>query len=175
LSEENAKLNQVFATVYAELHAMAHRQLQRNRRSTALDTTSLVHDVYVRFASGSAVPVEDRKHFLGYCAAAMRSVVVDMVRAQLADKRGAGVEPITLNTGVQGSIAAAGDQIIKIHEALLELKVIDAELVKIVEMRYFAGMTHEEIAEATSINVRTVRRHWQKARAFLKEALAESP
>jgi RNA polymerase sigma factor (TIGR02999 family) len=172
LSEENAKLNQVFATVYAELHAMAHRQLQRNRRSTALDTTSLVHDVYVRFANGSTVPVEDRKHFLGYCATAMRSVVVDMVRAQLADKRGAGVEPITLNTSAQGSIAAAGDQIIKIHEALLELKVIDAELVKIVEMRYFAGMTHEEIAEATSINVRTVRRHWQKARAFLKEALA---
>lgn len=169
---DKSGVDRAFEALYAELRDLAHRQVRRNANAS-LDTTALVHDVYVRFAGSGSVPVEDQRHFLAYCATAMRSVVVDMVRAQLADKRGAGAQGITLNTGIQEAAGSAGDEILKIHDSLSELAKVDPQLVQVVEMRYFAGLTHEEIAESTGMSDRTVRRHWQKALAFLRESLAE--
>jgi DNA-directed RNA polymerase specialized sigma24 family protein len=97
---------------------------------------------------------------------------VDIVRAQRAEKRGAGSAPLTLDTGLANALPATETDVLRVHEALLELESIDGDLVQIVEMRYFAGLSEEHIAEAMSISTRTVRRQWHKARLYLREALS---
>lgn len=165
-------LNALFESLYGELHSMAHQQLQRGANPDAhvLDTTALVHEAYLRFSA--AAKVDDRRHFLAYAANAMRSVVVDIMRAQCADKRGAGAGLLTLNTDISNSVAASAQEVLGIHEALLDLASIDAALVQVVEMRYFAGLNEDEIADAMQLSSRTVRRHWQKARIYLRATLA---
>jgi RNA polymerase sigma factor (TIGR02999 family) len=166
----SAGVNDLFAALYADLHAMAHKQLQR-AQGPLLDTTALVHEAYLQFADSEQVPVADRRHFLAYAAHVMRSVVVDIIRSQGAEKRGSGAVPVTLNTDVRDAVPATEEEVLKIHEALGALSVIDTVLVQIVEMRYFAGLSEGEIADATQLSERTVRRHWQKARIFLRECL----
>jgi RNA polymerase sigma factor (TIGR02999 family) len=168
------RLNVFFESLYSELHAMAHQQLQRGAHPNAhlLNTTALVHEVYLRFAGVETVAVDDRRHFLAYAANAMRSVVVDIMRAQCADKRGAGAGLLALNTDIADAAPASAEEVLRIHEALLELASIDGALVQVVEMRYFAGLNEDEIAGALQLSSRTVRRHWQKARIFLRAKLA---
>jgi len=168
----SAGVNDLFAALYADLHAMAHKQLQR-AKGPLLDTTALVHEAYVRFADSEQVPAADRRHFLAYAAHVMRSVVVDIIRSENAEKRGSGALSVTLNTDVRDAVPSTEGEVLKIHEALVELSLIDTVLVQIVEMRYFAGLTEEEIADATQLSERTVRRHWQKARIFLRESLTQ--
>ena len=171
--DASAAVNQLFEALYLELQAMAHQQLRRGAGAPALDTTALVHEAYLRFANAEKFKIDDRQHFLAYAANAMRSVVVDIMRAQHADKRGAGAAPLTLNTDVSNAVPSSADEVLRIHEALLELAAIDQVLVQIVEMRYFAGLSEGEIADAMQLSARTVRRHWQKARIFLRANLAE--
>ncbi len=168
------RLNVLFESLYSELHAMAHQQLQRgaNPHAHLLNTTALVHEVYLRFAGIERAAVDDRRHFLAYAANAMRSVVVDIMRAHCADKRGAGAGLLTLNTDIADAVPASAEEVLRIHEALLELASIDGALVQVVEMRYFAGLNEDEIAGAMQLSSRTVRRHWQKARIFLRANLA---
>jgi RNA polymerase sigma factor (TIGR02999 family) len=153
---------------------MAHRQLQRgaNPNDHLLNTTGLVHEAYLRFAGVERVAVDDRRHFLAYAANTMRSVVVDLMRAHCADKRGAGAGQLTLNTDLADAVPAAAEDVLRVHDALLELACIDGALVQVVEMRYFAGLSEDEIAGAMQLSSRTVRRHWQKARIFLRAKLA---
>jgi RNA polymerase sigma factor (TIGR02999 family) len=172
MASKAAGVNDLFAALYGDLHAMAHKQLQR-AQGPLLDTTALVHEAYLRFADSEQVPVADRRHFLAYAAHVMRSVVVDIIRSQSAHKRGSGEAPVTLNTDVRDAVPATEEEVLNIHEALLELSAIDTVLVQIVEMRYFAGLSAEEIAGATQLSERTVRRHWQKARIFLRESLTQ--
>ena len=168
---EIERLNRAFDALYRELHSMAHAQL-RGGSAGSVNTTILVHELYLRLANAEDVPVADARHFLAYASNAMRFVIVDMIRAQRADKRGGGATPLTLNTNVVNRAPASADEILRVHEALLELSSIDPLLVKIVEMRYFAGLTEAEIAEAVQLSTRTVRRHWQKAVIFLRASLA---
>jgi RNA polymerase sigma factor (TIGR02999 family) len=165
------RLNSAFDALYRDLHSMAHAQL-RGGSAGAVNTTILVHELYLRMANAEGVPVADPRHFLAYASNAMRFVVVDMIRAQRADKRGGGAAPLTLNTNIVNRAPAPADEILRVHESLLELSDIDPLLVKIVEMRYFAGLTEAEIAEAVQLSTRTVRRHWQKAVIFLRTSLA---
>src|SRR5262249_4097660 len=166
-------LRRVFDAEYADLHALAHRRLSRTQRGAMLDTTSLVHESFLRFVNAGAVKLADRQHFIRYAASVMRSVIVDFVRHASAERRGGDAAHITLQTQL-GDHGAAEDEIIRVHEALDELASFDKRLVQVVEMRYFAGMTEQEIADALGINERTVRRDWEKARLLLAEALFDS-
>jgi len=172
MRDKPAKLNDVFQSLYRELHAMAHRQLQHGGAAPVLNTTVLLHEAYMRLAAADTSRISDGRHILAYAANTMRSVVVDIVRAQRAEKRGAGAVPLTLDTGVANALPASESDVLRIHEALLELETIDGDLVHIVEMRYFAGLSEEQIAEAMGVSTRTVRRQWHKARLFLREALS---
>jgi RNA polymerase sigma factor (TIGR02999 family) len=169
---DEAALKVVFDATYDELRIQARARLRRAAPSTVLDTTSLVHEAYLRFANSGRLHVGDREHFLRYASHVMRSVIVDFVRERRAERRGGDAQHVTLNSEIGAGVNAVNeDEILGVHEALEELARVDARLVQVVEMRYFAGMTDAEIAAALEINDRTVRRIWQKARLLLADAL----
>jgi RNA polymerase sigma factor (TIGR02999 family) len=165
--------NQLFAAMYDELRRLARAQLRGRRRNTVLETSSLVHESYLRFARAQQLRLQDRVHFMRWAGSVMRSVIVDIVRRRLAYRRGGGMASVALTTGVAASVPSGETEILRVHEALDDIAVHDARMAKIVEMRYFAGMTEVEIAEAIGVNERTVRRDWEKARLFLREALQQ--
>jgi RNA polymerase sigma factor (TIGR02999 family) len=136
-----------------------------------LDTTTLVHESYLRFLEAGRVQVEDHRHFLAYASHVMRSIVVDHARSQLAAKRGSGESALTLNTDIASSVADSDEQVLKVHDALEELAAVDARMTQVVEMRYFGGLTESEIADAMQISERTVQRLMEKARMLLTLAL----
>ncbi|MGB8694671.1 MAG: ECF-type sigma factor [Steroidobacteraceae bacterium] len=165
-----AALRSIFATTYDELCAMARRRLSVTSRGALLDTTSLVHESFERFANAGQLRIQDRPHFFRYASQTMRSVVVDYVREHLSQRRGGGAERVTLTTCI-GNDEDGAEEIMQVHEALDELAKLDQRLAQVVEMRYFAGMTEAEIAAALDIADRTVRRDWEKARLMLLQAL----
>ena len=154
----------LFALLYSDLRRLAHSRLKRSDPCTLLDTTSLVHEAYLRFHKAGYERIGDRSHFLAYAAAAMRSIVVDFVRSRGAARREP-TDPSALPD--PASLPSAELEILSVDSALRELSAVSERLVKIVEMRYFAGMKETEIAEALSITGRTVRRDWEKARMLL--------
>jgi RNA polymerase sigma factor (TIGR02999 family) len=164
-------LRAVFEATYQELRVMARARLSRNARGTLLDTTSLVHESFLRLARAGRMQVEHREHFMRYASHVMRSVVVDLVRESMADRRGGDVQHITLAPDVDDEIKHGEEQILQVHEALDGLARYDPRLLQVVEMRYFAGMTESEIAVVLGVTDRTVRRDWQKAKLLLAEAL----
>jgi RNA polymerase sigma factor (TIGR02999 family) len=167
---DSAALGQLFSELYPELRRLAHARLKRHPTSTLLDTTSLVHESYLRFLKARQVQVSDRAHFLAYAARVMRSVVVDFARQGSARRRGGQDVHIALETDA-ANLPAGEAEIIRVHEALEELATFSERLVRVVEMRYFGGMSEAEIAEALGLTERTVRRDWEKARILLASAL----
>jgi RNA polymerase sigma factor (TIGR02999 family) len=163
--------DRLFAATYDELRRLARARLRTARRDTLLDTASLVHESYLRFAAAGRLRLRDRIHFMRWAARVMRSIIVDFARRRLADRRGGGVTPLTLTTAIGSRVARGESEIVRVHEALTDMATRDLRMATIVEMRYFGGMTEREIAEAVGVNERTVRREWQKARLFLREAL----
>ena len=163
--------DRAYALLYADLHRVAHSRLRREGEFTLLDTTALVHESYLRLRSGPAPDVADRQHFLAYAARVMRSVIVDLVRARQAERRGGGAVHLTLNTTLAGAAADSGDEVLRVHEALDSLSAMDARLGAVVELRYFGGLSEVEIAQALGVTERTVQRDWQKARLFLSTAM----
>ncbi len=168
---DEAALRIVFDATYAELRGLARARLRKGSRNTMLDTTSLVHEAFLRFADAGRLHIGDRQHFLRYASHVMRSVIVDFVRERLAQRRGGDAVHVTLDSQIGEAPGAGESEILRVHEALEELAQHDARLVQVVEMRYFAGMTETEIATVLGVNDRTVRRDWQKARLLLAEAL----
>jgi RNA polymerase sigma factor (TIGR02999 family) len=159
---------QLFSRLYDDLRHLAHNRLKRSSPCTLLETTALVHEAYLRLNRAGYVQISDRNHFLAYAARAMRSIVVDFVRKRGAVRRdtadvSALPDPLSVGSGE--------DEILRVDQALRELASVSGRLVKVVEMRYFAGMKETEIAEALSITERTVRRDWDKARMLLAAAL----
>lgn len=165
---------EAFSVLYDELRRLARAKLRQHQPMTLLDTTSLVHESYLRFmGSAEGPPLADRHHFFAYAARVMRSVIVDLARARLADRRGGGAEHVQLDTEQAGRLAAEPeDQVVRVHEALEVLAQADEALARIVEMRYFGGLTEAEIAELTGLSERTVRRQWEKARLLLMVSLS---
>jgi RNA polymerase sigma factor (TIGR02999 family) len=161
----------LFAILYPELRRIAHARLAGNVRDTLMDTTSLVHDCYLKFSQAERLTPQDRVHFLSYAATVMRSIVVDAVRAGRAERRGGDAVHVPVDTGVADSVADASHEILDVHAALDELGKLDQRLVRVVEMRYFGGMKEAEIAQALGVTDRTVRRDWEKARLLLAHAL----
>jgi RNA polymerase sigma factor (TIGR02999 family) len=170
-SGDDQAAGRVVSLLYAELHRLARSRLRRSGDITLLDTTSLVHESYLRIQQAGKPDFADRKHFLAYAAKAMRTIVIDIARAAQADRRGGGALQVTLNTAIGDSLAVEEDEILRVHEALDELAAVDERLGRLVEMRYFGGLTEVEIAECLGVTERTVQRDWQKARMFLSMAL----
>lgn len=162
---------QLFAVAYDELRSQARAQLRDGGRSTLLDTTVLVHESYLRFLQAGQLAGVERGHFFSYSAQVMRSVVVDFARQRRAQRRGGDAPHVPLTLQLAAEVAAFDDQVLKMDDALEALKGVDERLVHVVEMRYFAGMTETEVAEALGVTERTVRRDWQKARLLLAAAL----
>ena len=163
--------DRVLALLYDDLRRIARSRLRLAGDMTLLDTTSLVHEAYLRFQGAGELDFADRRHFLGYAAKVMRSVIIDAVRTRQADRRGGGAIHVTLNTAIGDSVATGEDEVLRVHEALAELSSVDERLGSVVEMRYFGGLSESEIAECLGITERTVQRDWQKARLFLADAL----
>jgi RNA polymerase sigma factor (TIGR02999 family) len=160
---------ELFAALYQDIRRLAHARLQRNEPMTLLDTTSLVHETFLRIVKAGRVEAAERPRFLAYTAQVMRSIIVDSVRQRHAERRGGDHAKASLDAAA-GAVSAE-DEVLRVSEALDELSAIDERLVKIVEMRYFGGFTEEDIALVLGVTERTVRRDWQKARLLLSLAL----
>ena len=153
--------------LYADLERMARGRLRASGDLTLLDARALVHEFYLRLQSAGELRFEDRAHFLAYAARVMRSIVVDVVRARGAARRGGGRRPLTLSTDLAGALGDPDATAQAVHEALAALESVDARLARIVEMRFFGGFAEEEVAAALGVGVRTVQREWRKARMLL--------
>ena len=161
----------LFEVLYPELRRIAKQRLARANRNTFLDTTSLIHECYVKFAVADEMQPTDRRHFLAYSATAMRNIIVDFARARVAERRGGGAPHVTLDSMIIADLPSGEDEVLGVHEALADLASLDARLAKVVEMRYFGGLADAEIADVLEVTVRTVQRDWEKARRVLSVAL----
>jgi len=168
---DDAAFHQLFSMLYGDLRQLARARLRRSEPITLLNTTSLVHETYLRCLKAGRLQSNDRLRFMGYAARAMRSVIVDSVRQRRAERRGGKQTHVTLDTTLAQSERAPEDEIVRVSEALDELGQADPRLVRVVEMRYYAGMSEAEIAECLGVNERSVRRDWQRARLLLSLAL----
>ena len=169
---DRAALDRVLGTLYHELHAMARRQLAGQYGQT-LDATALVHEAYLKLIGRREVQFDDRAHFFAYAASAMRSVVVDYARQRLAQKRGGDLHRVTeLPEDLEGGLRLDEDML-GLDTALTKLAGVDAKLAQVVELRYFAGLSEQEIADLLKRSERSIRRDWQKARMFLLASLGD--
>ena len=165
-------LNQLLPLVYDELRRLARSYLRRERSQHTLQSTALVHEAYLRLVDQN-VDWQSRAHFFGIAAQMMRRILVDHARARHAAKRGDGLK-VTLDEGMALAEAQSLD-VLALDRALNELAKVDEQQGKVVELRYFAGLSELEIAALLQRSERSVRRDWQKARMFLLASLQESP
>jgi RNA polymerase sigma factor (TIGR02999 family) len=166
---DSAAIDQLFVALYRDLHRLARAKLRRHRAISNVDTTTVLHESYLRLNRLATLDVQDRNHFFTYAARVMRSVIVDLVRSSQAERRGGGQLHVTLNTEVADSVAE--EQLLGVHEALQELEKVEPRLVRVVEARFFAGLSELETAEALKISDRTVRRDWEKAKIMIAAIL----
>jgi RNA polymerase sigma factor (TIGR02999 family) len=168
----------LFASVYRELHRLAHVQLTaRGRPGDTLDTTALVHEAYLRLVQPAGLTADDRAHFFNLAARVMRHVVVDYARRRDAAKRSG--EMVRIEIGGPGEPAAESDarlteDILGLDAALEKLEAESPRLARLVELRFFAGLSFIEIGEVQGLTERTAKRDWRKARAFLLAELTGS-
>ena len=157
----------LFTCVYAELRRLARGQLAGRVNERTINTTGLVHECYLRLA-GSNGEIRDRGHFFSLAARVMRQVIVDAARERMAGKRGSGERPLALD-GIDVAEARDAAELIEISDLLDHLDTHDGRLARVVECRFFAGLTEPETAQALQISVRSVQRDWAAARVWLIE------
>jgi RNA polymerase sigma factor (TIGR02999 family) len=162
-------MDRLMPLVYDELKRIAHAQLAGERDGHTLDTTAAVHEAYLRLVGLDHIDWRDRAHFFAVAAGAMRRVLIDYARGYRASKRGGGVRPLTFDE-VSGADERA-DTLVALDEALTGLAAHDERLARVVECRFFGGLTEGETAEALGVTDRTVRRDWVKAKAWLYQAM----
>lgn len=166
-----AAADALFAATYDDLRGLARRRLYRGGPRATLDTSSLVHESYLRFTASGQLQLQDRLHFMRWAGRVMRSVIVDFARRRQAERRGGHAGRVTLTERLAAHVENPEDEILAVHEALEQLAAADARMAQVVELRYFGGLTDGEIAEALGVTDRTVRRDWEKARLLLREVL----
>lgn len=173
---DKQSLEQVVSVLYDELRVIAHRQLMRTRPYNGSDrtlvTTALVNEAYLRLVDQRQATPSDRTHFLALAAVAMRHVLIDRARAQAAERRGGGQAVVTLDDAVADT-ERSPQRLLEIDDALDRLAAVSPRLARVVECRFYGGLSEEEIADALSVTVRTVQRDWVKARALLRRALSD--
>jgi len=156
--------------VYGELRRIAAGQLGREAPNHSLQATALIHEAYIRLTGIHEIDWQDRSHFFAVAATLMRRILVEHARASQAGKRGGGWDAVSLNEGILPG-AERSSEIVALDEALTRLAELDQRQSKIVEMRFFAGMSEEETGQALGISARTVKRDWRIARAWLFKEL----
>ncbi|HSB52776.1 MAG TPA: sigma-70 family RNA polymerase sigma factor [Gemmatimonadales bacterium] len=165
-----AAVSAIFPLIYEDLRHLAHRQLSREGPGHTLSTTALVHEAYLRLIDQNRVQWQSRAHFLAIAATAMRRILIDRARRHLADKRGGQLNRVPLETVDLGAEDRA-DVLVALDEALERLKALNHRQARIVECRFFGGLTEEETAEALGVGLRTVKRDWAKARSWLYQEI----
>lgn len=164
-----AALERLVPLVYAELKKVAAAHLRHERAGHSLQPTALVHEVYLRLVNVDRMTFESRAHFMAVAARLMRQILVDRARRKLAGKRGGMATMLSLD-GISPAVNAVGPtniDVLALDEALGELALFDAQQCRIVEMRFFAGLTIDEAADALGISTATVEREWAVAKAWL--------
>jgi RNA polymerase sigma factor (TIGR02999 family) len=167
----DAALDEAFSSWYPDLKKIARARLARSGLNGSMQTTALVHDSYMKLAAGNATRFTNRLQFLAYASRTLRSIVIDTIREERSERRGSGMDLVTLDTARQEGVAGDLD-VEQIGVALDDLAKLDPALARLVEMRFFGGMTNAEIGEALDLSVRTVHREWTKARALLLTIIA---
>ena len=158
--------NRAYTALYPELVKIARARLRAHQPNTLLDTEALVHESFMRFVSADKLGIADRHHFFAYAAKVMRNIVIDFARRRQAERRGGADARITLRTDLPDAVRDEAS-VLDVDDALQKLEALDPTLARVVEMRYFGGYSDVQIAAALEITDRTVRRHWDKARAFI--------
>jgi len=172
-SEDDEVVDALFDRVYDELHDLAHRQLQRLKPGQTLNTTALVHEAYLKLVDQSEAEWEDRTHFFAVSATAMRHVIINYARKQSAQKRGGEVTHVEFNERIMAPQEGA-EALITVDRALDRLAERDERMARVVELKFFGGLTQKESAAVLDVSTRTVRRDWTAARAWLSKALSEA-
>lgn len=167
---DRVALDEMLPLVYEELRRMASVRRPRGGADSLLNTTALVHEAYLKLFDRSRLELKDRAHFFAVAAMAMRQIVVDHARASGSGKRGGDRRRVDLDSQLIGTEDRA-EEILAIDEALGRLTQVDARLARVVELRFFAGLSEEEIGDVLGRDARTVRRDWRKARALLYELM----
>jgi RNA polymerase sigma factor (TIGR02999 family) len=166
-----AAMDRLFPLVYDQLRRMAHRAMGSEHPDHTLGTTGLVHEAYLKLVDQTRVDWRDRAHFFAVAALAMRRILVDYARRHRREKRGGGRDPVSLDEGAV-SLEERADNLVALDEALTRLGELSPRLSRVVECRFFGGLTEEEIAEALGVTTRTVKRDWAKARGWLYQELS---
>jgi len=167
---DDAAISELMPVVYDELRRIARIQLSKGARNSTIQTTVLVHEAFLKLAGSQNLQLEDRMHFFAVAATAMRQVLVDHARSRGAAKRGGDWERVEFEHAVL-DVDAQADLIVEIDDALTKLSKLNERLTRVVECRFFAGLSVEETASALDVTVRTVHRDWTKARAWLHTEL----
>ena len=165
-------LDKLFPLVHSELRRIAQRQMNQERGGHTLQATALVNEAYLKLVGQQSFEWQNRAHFFAVCAQVMRHILIDHARAHARDKRGGGAIQVSLN-----EVAVVAEEqapyILALDEALRRLERLDPQKGKIVELRYFCGLSIEETAEVLNVSPRTVRREWQRSKAWLYRMISE--
>jgi len=170
---DRAALDQLLPLVYHELHQQAARYLRRERPDHTLQPTALVHEAYLQLVDQTQINWQNRAHFFGAAAQAMRRILVDSARAHRAEKRGAGAANLPLDEAIGVADQRSAD-LIALDDALQTLALMDTQQCRVVELRYFGGLSIEETAEVLGISVSTVKREWNSAKVWLHHEIKKS-
>jgi RNA polymerase sigma-70 factor (ECF subfamily) len=168
---DQAALNQLTPLVYSELHQIAHRYMHQQLPGRTLQTSALVNEAYLRLVSVEGVSWRDRTHFFAVSAQIMRRILMDSARAHLADKRGGRLPHVYLDESIDASPQSSED-LIALDDALNALEEMDPRKARVVELRFFAGLSVEQTAEALNISAPSVKRDWKLAKAWLTRELS---
>ena len=167
-----AALQQLMPLVYDELHRLARRYMAGEQPGQTLQTTALVHEVYLRLVDVKNVNWQDRAHFYALCARLMRRILIDFARSRTYQKRGGGAAHVDLDEAATVS-AVVGDELLAVDHALEQLAALDSRKGQVVELRFFGGLTIEETALALRVSPETVMRDWRLAKAWLTRELSQ--
>jgi RNA polymerase sigma factor (TIGR02999 family) len=185
---DKAARDRLAPLVYEELHRLAHRHMRQEAAGHTLQTTALVNEAYLKLAGGHAAAWENRRHFFGVAARVMRQILIDHARTRRYAKRGGGIRPASLDeTGALTLEQAAGllarqataltperaADLVALDAALTELEAHSPEKSRVVELHHFLGLTFDEVAEVMALSTRTVKRHWESAKAWLHHTISK--
>lgn len=165
-------LDRLLPYVYDELRTLARSYLRRERFDNTVQTGTLVHEAFVRLFQGRGIAWEGRRHFFGVAARLMRQILVDHARSRDAAKRGSGKADQPLSSVLSVAVQTMDVSVLALDRALDQLAAVDADQARVVELRFFGGLSIEETAEAMGVSTGTVKREWTMARAWLRRAVA---
>ena len=168
---DDSALERLMPLVYNELHRLAHRYMAGEQPGQTLQTTALVHEVYLRLVDANDIDWQNRAHFFGLCARLMRRILIDFARSRNYQKRGGHFAHIELEEAATVS-AVVGSELLAVDEALKQLAIVDVRKSDVVELRFFGGLTVEETATALRVSKETVMRDWKLAKAWLLRELS---